>query len=93
LKPSPTPVEIAQLGFFLEGFLFGLYCGIFAIYLKYHASSQEARANKAKTIVFYALSVLFVLSIANMVLGVATLLADVNQRQCCCCSNCSIRLF
>jgi len=50
------------IGMCLEGFLYGLYSGIFAIYLQ--CPSKES---KTATIVFYLLCVLYLLSTATLV--------------------------
>ena len=44
----------------------GLYSGIFAIYLQYHAAQKNT--DKAKNILFYALSVLYALSMAAIII-------------------------
>ena len=50
----------------------GLYSGIFAMYLQHHGSPQ--RTNKAKSIVFYALLLLYTLSAAIIVMNVMDIL-------------------
>ena len=46
----------------------GLYSGIFTFYLQYHESQRDANT-KGKKIVFYALSMLYVLSATIIILG------------------------
>jgi len=46
----------------VEGFFFGLYSGIFAMYLQHYGLQQST--NKANNILFYALSVLYALTVA-----------------------------
>ena len=81
-----TSTDFGILGFCLEGFFFGtisvnsqaqvakavehcpipgLYSGIFAIYLQHHQSTD-----KAKNILFYALSVLYALSAATSIIDI-----------------------
>ena len=47
------------------------------MYLRYCCASKKKGTNKAKNIIFYALSVLYVLSMASMVLDFV--LADVSK--------------
>lgn len=44
----------------------GLYSGIFALYLHYYASKKDA--SKGNDILFYALCLLYVLSVATIIL-------------------------
>jgi len=55
-----TDIDFLYIGTWLGSFFFGLYSGIFAVYLQCHASPY--RTDKGKNIAFYALSVLYVLS-------------------------------
>jgi len=54
----------------LEGFFFGLYSGIFFMYLQYHASKNETDDNK-QNIVFHAIRILYLLSLAIIALNTA----------------------
>jgi len=55
-----TTLELSYINLYLEGFLFGVYSGIFAIYL------QSPGASRAK-IIFYVLCSLYILSTATFV--------------------------
>jgi len=65
------PVELPlgyffYLGLCVEAFLFGLYSGIFAMYLQHYGSLQQS-TDKARNILFYALWMLYALSAAIMI--------------------------
>jgi len=65
-----TAQESFFIGTSLEGVLFGLYTGIFVIYLK--CSSSTGSTN----IIFYSLSILYVLSAATLVSDLVTLIIE-----------------
>jgi ABC-type multidrug transport system permease subunit len=50
----------------------GLYCGIFAMYLQYHASIEGTK----KMLLFYSLSVLYLLSTGVLVCYIAISVID-----------------
>ena len=58
---------------FKEVTILGLYSGIFALYLQYHSSKKET--DNATQNIFYALCVLYVLSVALIALDIAIFLA------------------
>ena len=87
-----TLTEFGYLGFFLEGFFFGmisvncqvqiakvvqhclipgLYSGIFAMYLQHRESQQSP--DRANNIFFYALSVLYALCMATIIVDILAL--------------------
>lgn len=49
----------------------GLYSGIFGLYLQYHASDKRTGNNTKSNIIFYALCVLYVLSVTVFALDIA----------------------
>jgi len=61
----------------LEGGLFGIYSGLFAIYwhLAYHATKRETESSKP-VIVFYPLCVLYVLTVVVFAIDIAPALGD-----------------
>ena len=68
--------ELSVKPFFEEAqhyFILGLYSGIFSIYLQYHASQRKTGDNTKSNIIFHALCVLFVLSMAVFALQIADL--------------------
>jgi len=69
-----TTREFSYLGFYLEGFFFGLYSGIFAIYSRCYASQKAADNLKGQQFLFYALSTLYVLSCTTLILDIALIL-------------------
>jgi len=62
-----TDGDFYYLALCLQGFFFGLYSGIFAMYLQHHGS-QQSTSEKAKNILFYALWVLYTLSAATSIM-------------------------
>ena len=70
------PVQILQL---LRPFLtiLGIYSGIFAIHVHYHASRERTDNIPPNRIVFYALCVLYVLSVALIALDIAPVVVGV----------------
>ncbi|KAF8797777.1 hypothetical protein BYT27DRAFT_7265331 [Phlegmacium glaucopus] len=60
-----TPGDFDFIGRCLEGFFYGIYSGIFAMYLQ-HWSSQKGNC-RTKKIIFYALCTLYVLTVAIVV--------------------------
>ncbi|KAF8815190.1 hypothetical protein BYT27DRAFT_7196954 [Phlegmacium glaucopus] len=63
-----TTVDFALIGMFLECFLYGLYSGIFAIYLQ---GTSKRSTDKRNNIIFYALCALYVLSVVIVVADIA----------------------
>jgi len=63
-----TDGDFYYLALCLEGFFFGLYSGIFAIYLQHYGPQQ--RTYKAKNMLFYALCVLYALSAATGIMDI-----------------------
>jgi len=67
--------EFYYIGICLGGFLFGLYSGIFALYLQcLHASKTDAV--NAKNILFYALCFLYILSVATIGFDIVSFVMD-----------------
>jgi len=67
--------EFYYIGICLGGFLFGLYSGIFALYLQcLHASKTDAV--NAKNILFYALCFLYILSVATIGFDIVSYVVD-----------------
>ncbi|KAF8815214.1 hypothetical protein BYT27DRAFT_7334064 [Phlegmacium glaucopus] len=60
--------DFSFIGIFLECFLYGLYSGIFAIYLQ---GTLKRSTNKRNNILFYALCALYVLSAVTIVADIA----------------------
>ncbi|KAF8811430.1 hypothetical protein BYT27DRAFT_7252797 [Phlegmacium glaucopus] len=56
------------IGIFLECFIYGLYSGIFAIYLQ---GTLKRSTDKRNNIIFYALCALYVLSVVTVVVDIA----------------------
>ncbi|KAF8803982.1 hypothetical protein BYT27DRAFT_7259438 [Phlegmacium glaucopus] len=67
-----TVKDFNIIGMYLEGFLYGLYSGIFAMYLQVHWISKKGTDKRKKT-VFYALCALYSVSFVNVVLDIAYL--------------------
>ncbi|KAF8816038.1 hypothetical protein BYT27DRAFT_7154988 [Phlegmacium glaucopus] len=57
------------IGMCLEGFLCGIYSGIFAMYLQ---GASKKDTNKRINVIFYALCVLYVLSVGDVVVDTAS---------------------
>ncbi|KAF8815192.1 hypothetical protein BYT27DRAFT_7334053 [Phlegmacium glaucopus] len=68
-----TTGDFILIGIFLECFLYGIYSGIFAIYLQ---GTLKRSTDKRNNIIFYALCVLYVLSVVNVVGDIARLTYD-----------------
>jgi len=68
-------------GFFLsmclEGFLYGLYSGIFVLYFQFQSNKSESTGRTA-TIVFYAVCLLYVLSTVDFVCDLVALVLEVS---------------
>lgn len=63
--------DFNYLGLCLEGLFFGIYSAIFFMYLHCHAPNKDADKTR-NTILFYALCVLYVLSLATIVGDIST---------------------
>ncbi|KAF8815464.1 hypothetical protein BYT27DRAFT_6679991 [Phlegmacium glaucopus] len=57
--------DFVPIGLFLEGFFYGLYSGIFSIYL------LKRSTDKRNNILFYALCALYILSAVTVVVDIA----------------------
>ncbi|KAF8815206.1 hypothetical protein BYT27DRAFT_7249401 [Phlegmacium glaucopus] len=66
--------DFILIGRFLECFLYGLYSGIFAIYLR---GTSKRSTDKRNNILFYALCALYVLSVVTLVIGTAAFIYDI----------------
>ena len=62
----------AQIAKAIRRSLSGLYSGIFVLYLQHHGSKKDA--NKGSDIIFYALCLLYILSVTTIVLDLTILL-------------------
>ncbi|KAF8815185.1 hypothetical protein BYT27DRAFT_7334049 [Phlegmacium glaucopus] len=60
--------DFVVIGVFIECFLYGLYSGIFAIYLQ---GTLKRSTDKRNNIIFYALCALYVLSVVTVVVDIA----------------------
>jgi len=67
---SFNEVEFNYLGRCVEGFLFGIYSAVFAMHLKYDAIKRETD-NAKPNIIFYALSSLYLLTMAVFATDIA----------------------
>ena len=68
----PLPVLLAQAVKYSPPMFPGIYSGIFILYLQYHASKTDNV--KANIIIFYALCLLYVLSVATVGIDIVNLL-------------------
>jgi hypothetical protein len=59
----------------------GIYSGIFAMHVQYHASKEGDNINIQQKIVFYALCVLYVLSVVVNALDIATFPVNIFVRK------------
>jgi len=62
-----NPMDFVFLGLCIEGLLYGLYSGIFIMFLQYHASKNQAD----NSILFYALCFLYMLCVAMISADIA----------------------
>ncbi|KAF8814943.1 hypothetical protein BYT27DRAFT_7334193 [Phlegmacium glaucopus] len=60
------------IGLCLEGFFYGVYSGIFAIYLQDHWTSNKGTYKR--NVIFYALCALYMLSVVNVVVDITDLI-------------------
>ncbi|KAF8815850.1 hypothetical protein BYT27DRAFT_7191864 [Phlegmacium glaucopus] len=61
--------DFVLIGIFLEGFLYGLYSGIFSIYLQ---GTLKRSTDRRNNILFYALCALYVLSAVTVMVDIAS---------------------
>ncbi|KAF8817008.1 hypothetical protein BYT27DRAFT_7205510 [Phlegmacium glaucopus] len=66
--------DFVLIGMFLEGFFYGLYSGIFSIYLQ---GTLKRSTDKRNNVLFYALCALYVLSAVAVVADIARLTYDI----------------
>ncbi|KAF8808231.1 hypothetical protein BYT27DRAFT_7189166 [Phlegmacium glaucopus] len=78
LKLTVEDSNVIIIGICLEGFLYGLYSGIFAMYSQDHWASIKP-ANKTKNFLFYALCALYILSLVNIVLDMTVTSSKFHQ--------------
>ncbi|KAF8814281.1 hypothetical protein BYT27DRAFT_7179604, partial [Phlegmacium glaucopus] len=69
-----TLADFTLIGISLEGFFYGLYSGIFSIYLQ---GTSKRSTDKRNNIIFYALCVLYVLSVVTIVDDIARFTCDI----------------
>ncbi|KAF8804520.1 hypothetical protein BYT27DRAFT_7340124 [Phlegmacium glaucopus] len=62
-------LETTFIGLCLQGFFYGLYTAIFAMYLEYYAARENTC--RSITIIFYAHSTLYVFTVATFALNIA----------------------
>jgi len=67
MELNSSSMEFVYLGLCIEGLLYGLYSGIFIMYLQYHASQKETD----NSILFYALCLLYMLCVAMVCIDIA----------------------
>jgi len=62
--------DFGYFGYCLEGYLFGVYSGIFAVYLQLEYNRSQKDTHKANNILFYALCMLYAFSMATIILDI-----------------------
>ena len=73
---------IVNAPFLLSGLkspILGVYSGMFALYLHCHAAKEETRTGKTRKIIFYALCVLYLLSVVVFVLDILEFTVSNNE--------------
>ncbi|KAF8815337.1 hypothetical protein BYT27DRAFT_7194644 [Phlegmacium glaucopus] len=71
-----TAGDFLLIGMFLECFLYGLYSGIFAIYLQ---GTLKRSTDKRNNILFYTLCALYILSAVTIVADISCFIYDVSN--------------